>query len=437
MALILLLCGLAAAGSLWAAAGVRDAAQTIGRDAEPSVALGLRMAATLSDMDAAVLADSLTDGGAATGTSLAYSIARDRLGADMVEAARNVTYGEAEAAPLRALQQATGMFERAVMEARYIGAGDSFITSQRVQWASRVGNRFAMPEARALAAANADELERRYATYRAGSLLKGLLLGTGGFVLLNLSLILTQGWLTRRTRRVINPPLVLATAVTTVTALWFATAVVTEREALRSAKNDAYDSLRVLFDAKAEVNQLRSAMSLWLLDPATRPSAQVRLDQAAKNLTGEPLTQLARARLVADGQFTPANGDVPKPELGGLLGQELKNVTFGRAEQEAAVASVDKLASAGAMVQRVQNLQMGDRQAAVSLWLEAKGGAGAFAEAQSAIDRTIAINQGAFDRSIAQTLRTAADMPWAISAAAALVALLSMIGLWQRLREYR
>ena len=91
--------------ALWAAASISEAARTIGKDAEPSVALALRMAATLGDMDAAALGDSLTDGGATTGTSRRFNDGVEQLSADLVEAARNVTYGEAEAAPLRELQR--------------------------------------------------------------------------------------------------------------------------------------------------------------------------------------------------------------------------------------------------------------------------------------------------------------------------------------------
>ena len=422
MALLLVLAALALAGSLWASSAARDAAQTIGRDAEPSVALALRMAATLSDMDAAALADSLTDSGGATGTSLRFFESRDRLAHDLIEAARNVTYGEAEAGPLRALLRQVVLYQQAVTEARYIGAGDRYITLRRVQWASRVNRNFAIPEAQALAAANAQELERRYGIYRTGSLLHGLGAGVGGFALLTIALVLVQRWLTGRTRRILNPGLAGATLVTVAGGLWFAVAVLTTRNDLRIAKSDAYDSLHVLFEAKAAANSLRSSASLWLLDPLAKPEAQADMDIAAQALVGVPVAQIGIKR-----------------DYGGLLGQELGNITFGEAEKEAAVASVVTLTDAAGTIRTAQAREPQDHTGAVAAWLAtgSGGGAAAFAALQRALDRTIAVNQDAFDRRVTSALDRTRLMPWVSSVALAVVALLSASGLWRRLREFR
>ncbi len=422
MLLLLVLSGLTLAGSLWTASSARDAAKAIGRDAEPSVALALRMAATLSDMDAASLADSLTDDGSATGTSLRFQEGRDQLAADLIEAARNVTYGEAEAGPLRTLLRQVVLYQQAVAEARYIGAGDPFITLRRVQWASRVNRNFAIPAAQELAAANAQELERRYAAYRAGSLLHGLGAGAGGFALLVVALLLVQRWLAGRTRRILNPALAGATLVAAAAGLWFATAVLVIRDDLRIAKSDAYDSLHILFEAKAAANTMRSAGSLWLLDKLAREEAQADMNQAALALTGAPMARIDTSA-----------------RIGGLLGQELGNITFGEAEREAAIASVARLADAAAAIRAAQALEPRDHTSAVATWLSARpgGGAAAFAGLQSALDRTIGVNQDAFDRRVTTALHGAGLMPWVSSVALAVVALFSTAGLWRRLRDYR
>ena len=133
----------------------------------------------------------LTDGGAATGTSLRFQAAMRQLGSDVVDASKNITYGEAEAGPLRELQRGIAMYQQAVVEARYIGAGNPWTTSHRVQWATRVNRDFALPGALALAKANEAALDEAYAAYRSSS----LLLGGAAFVafgLLAAALLATQ-----------------------------------------------------------------------------------------------------------------------------------------------------------------------------------------------------------------------------------------------------
>ena len=449
LAAVLALALLAGGLSLWAAHTIGDAAQTIGRDAEPSVALALRMAATLADMDAAALVDSLTDNGAATGTSRRFGEGVGQLASDVVAASQNITYGEAEAAPLRALQRALALYEAAVTEARGAGsAGDLWITSRRVQWASRVNREMARPPAEALAAANADELEQRYAAYRATALLYGGA-AFAAFAVLVAVLVIVQVWLARRVRRLVNPLLATATVIAGAAGLWFATAVLTERADLRAAKLDAYDSLHVLFQAKGAVNALRAEMSLWLLDPSVRPRAQERMDATAALLLGTDLSKPAAVQalqadldkaLALERRGLAADALAQAPHPGGLLGTEMDNVTFGAPEREAATDSIAWLARAESAIRAVQ--AQGGRQdhaLVVTRWLdEAPGGpADDFAKLQAALDRTIAVNQGEFDRRVTSALGTARLMPAVTSGALVLAALLAAGGLWLRLREYR
>lgn len=450
LAAIVVLAGLVAAASLWTAARIADAAQTVGRDAEPSVALALRMAATLGDMDAAALADSLTDNGAATGTSWPFRAGTDQLAADIVAASRNITYGEAEAAPLRELQRMLALYQQAVVEARYIGDGNAWITSRRVQWASRVNRDFAVPQAEALAQVNADELEQHYAAYLATSLLFGAA-DLAAFALLVAVLAGAQVWLARRTRRVINPLLAAATVAAVASGLWFGGAVLNERADLRAAKADAYDSLRVLFQAKSAASQLRADMSLWLLDPSARAEANAGIDEAAHALTGINLSQSGPAQQVQaalahalaeerGGNAAQARSDTP--HVGGFLGAELDNITFGVPERTAATDCIARLTDAEGVMRAVLAEEQGQRRAhvfAVTQWLEQDpgGGGAAFKAVEEALDRTIAINQAEFDRRVTSALRTATQMPFITCGALVLVALLSAGGVWLRLREYR
>lgn len=444
MAGLVALAVLAGVLSLWAANSIDDAARTIGRDAEPSVALALGMAATLGDMDAAALGDALTDGGTATGTSRRFGDGMETLGSALVAAARNITYGEAEAGPLRDLQRGLLMYQRAVAEARGVGPGEPWLLSHRVQWASRVGRDFAVAPALALAAANASVLEQRYAGYRATSLLlEGA--ATGALLGLALAMVVVQVWLARRMRRIVNPLLAAATLVAAGAGLWFGVSVLTERADLRAAKADAYDSLNVLFQAKSVADGLRADMSLWLLDASTRRDSEARMAAAEHALIGADLVRpdqrqpllatLARA-MPLEKAGSAARALAETPHVGGLLGTELDNITFGMPERQAATDSVLRLVDAEGVMGAVQALELqGAHGDAVARWLT--GGAAAFEALGAALDRTIAVNQGEFDRRVASALGTAGAMPVVACAALVLAVLLSVGGLWLRLREYR
>ena len=453
MAAVVLLACLVAGVSLWAAASIQETAQTIGRDAEPSVALALRMAATLNDMNATALADSLADNGAATGTSLRFRQDALDLSSDFVQAARNITYGEAEAAPLRALQRWVPAYQEAVAEARTAGVGDAWLTARRVQWASRVNRDFAAPEAEALAQANAAVLEARYAAYRSGSLLLGgaALLASA---LLVLALAVVQVWLAGRVRRIVNPLLAGATAVAALAGLWFGLATLAERSDLQAAKADAYDSLHVLFQAKDAANALRADMSMWLLDPAARAASQARMEASERALVATDLGDERRLRelqgqmaqaLSAERAGQAGQARAAAPHLGGLLGTELDNVTFGAAERQPATDSFDRLLDARALIRAVQAQAAQEEQRsrshamAAQRWLSAApgGGTAAFEALQGTLDRTVEVNQSEFDRRVGSALGTARLMPFVTVGALVLTVLLAMGGLWQRLREYR
>jgi hypothetical protein len=128
------------------------------------------------------------------------------------------------------------------------------------------------------------------------------------------------------------------------------------------------------------------------------------------------------------------------PHLGGLLGKELDNITFGVEERSAADDSVAAVAAAYVVLNAISRDESQGRHAvAVSRWLDSRpgGGAGAFDGLRAALDRTIAVNQAAFDANAAAALRTAALVPWATAGLLALTGLLAAAGIWVRLREYR
>ena len=204
----------------------------------------------------------------------------------------------------------------------------------------------------------------------------------------------------------------------------------------------------MLFEAKANVNAIRADTSLWLLDPGIRAEAQGRIAEAEQALIGDVSHDPAQARalvgalqsaLATERSGDPARAVSEVPKTGGLLGTELANITFGVPERTAATEAVTRLLDADAGLRAVQTQAMRDRIAAVARWLDERpgGGAAAFAAEQAALDQTIAVNQSEFDRDTTAVLSDAGLIAPVTLGALVLVTLLSVGGLWLRLREYR
>lgn len=163
-------------------------------------------------------------------------------------------------------------------------------------------------------------------------------------------------------------------------------------------------------------------------------------DGRLRELRGQMAQALSAERAGQAGQALAA-----APHLGGLLGTELDNVTFGMAERQAATDSFDRLLDARALMRAVQAQAAQEEQrsrshaTAAQRWLSASpgGGAAVFETLQGALDRTIGVNQSEFDRRVGSALGTARLMPFVTVGALVLTVLLATGGLWQRLREYR
>src|SRR5262249_54125741 len=129
----------------------------------------------------------------------------------ILDAAGNITYGEAEKGPLRRLLGALGPYEGAVARALVLHArGDREGALAGHREADRLMQQVLLPAADDLDRANRDELDRAYASIRRSSLLELLVVVLAGLALLA-ALVTTQWFLYRRMRRLVNPGLAAAT----------------------------------------------------------------------------------------------------------------------------------------------------------------------------------------------------------------------------------
>ena len=434
---------LAAVVTLLSAASAERTIRTIGSDAEPSVVLALRIGAVLADLDATATEDVLASGMSAAGTSRRWTAGKAELDALVVQASRNITY-DAETAAVQGLLRWIGAYQVALAEVR--GAADPghpFIATQRLQWSHRVLREFALPEAEALAAANRKPLENAYAAYRSYHWQDGTAAAAAVLPLLAV-LVVLQTFLTRRTRRLVNAPLAAATLVGLCLAVGLLVAGAEEREGVRAAKVDSYDSLNALFAAKGVVAAMDADLSLWLLDPATRAAVSQMLDAEARTLLDldwrdrEATFRYLTAVQAAQGlerQGKPADALAAVPARPGLLGKELSNITFGSAERDPASDAVRGLVSFLGVADRVR-LLAAPTQVITAVQVREHEGAVALDGLMRALDQTIGVNQAEFDREISRARRLVGATPAVVCGGLVLAGLLAAAGLWQRYREY-
>ena len=434
---------LAAVVTLLSAYSAGQTIRTIGKDAEPSVVLALRIGAVLADLDATATEDVLANGMFTAGTSRRWTADKAELDTLTVEASRNITY-DAETAAAQGLLRWTGEYQAALADVRNAAdPGHPFIATQRLQWSHRLLRDFALPEAEALAAANRKPLEDAYAAYRSYHWQDGTAAAAAVLPLLAI-LIVLQMFLARRTRRLVNAPLAAATLVGICLVIGLLIAAAKERESVRAAKADCYDSLNALFAARGVATAMDADLSLWLLDPATRSAQSQAFDAGAQTLldlnwrdraaTGRFLDAVQTAQaLERAGKPTEALAAVPAKQ--GLLDKEISNITFGPAERDPASDAVRNLLGFLTVADRVR-APAAPAQAVNAVQIREHEGAAALDGLMQALDKTIRVNQVEFDREIRRARRLVGATPAIVCGGLALAGLLAAAGLWQRYREY-
>jgi len=434
---------LAGAVNLVAATNAATSIRIVGRDAEPSVVLALQIGAVMADLDATATNDALAAGVSAAGTSRRWRDGKAELDRLVIEASRNITYPD-ETIALQGVLRWTGEYHAALAEAR--DAADParpFISIQRLQWSHRLLRNFALPQADALAAANRKPLLDGYDAYRTSSWRDG---GAAALTvaLLAAILVVLQVFLTRRTRRLVNAPAAAATLLGLCIIGGLLAVTLKERESLRAARFDCYDSLDPLYSAKVVAAEMNADLSLWLLDPAGRAAASQAFDTEARallDLDWRDVSTVNRYRAELDGaqgierRGEAANALAAVHAKGGLLGKELANITFGVAERDPATEAVRSLLAFLQVADRLRKLTS-PSQMAEAVQLREGPGAQALARLTSALDATIGVNQVEFDRDIREARHLVGLTPGIACGALLAAVLLAAAGLWQRYREY-
>jgi hypothetical protein len=382
----------------------RGAMQTIGKDAAPSIIAAQTIKTSLADMDADV-ANGLLNAKDAMGD---YDDQRTKAATALIEAAKNITYGAAEQQPIEAIQAAMGVYEAKVQHARDLRdwGDEGFVDAYRA--AAQVMDVDLLPQADNLDKANNDQLQATYGSQSGNSIasLIFLLVMAAGLVGM---LVVVQSYLNKRTRRILNPMLVLATLLTVGFVLYTVGILSAERSDLKVAKEDAFESVHALWRAKAVAYAANTDESRYLLDPKHAFGHEQAFQQKAQTLKS------------------------------GYLAQELGNITF-EGEREAATRAVQFWDKYMEIDRKIRDLETHGKHAqAIALCIGNNEGESnwAFNEFDKAIDTTLKINQDQFNASVEEGFSTLAHFEIKAGVLALIIALLSFFGLLKRIQEYR
>jgi hypothetical protein len=245
--------------------------------------------------------------------------------------------------------------------------------------------------------------------------------------LLLVTLVGLQVFLGRRTRRVLNLPLLAATLVALIFTVRLGTTFATTMEDLRAAKQDAFDSVYALTHARSVAYDANGEESRYLLDAGNATQSEQAFRTESAKLADRPITD----DLVAASQ----HGNVP---FKGYLADELNNITYTGELQ----AATDTLRNYGVYLgidSQIRALeQSGQHQAAIDLDVGTAPGQSnwAFAQFDDALGRTLGINQREFAAAVDRATADLEGTQYLGPAAAVLIAILAWLGVRPRLNEY-
>ena len=380
----------------------RGAMQGIGKDSAPSIIAAQHIKAALADMDADAANELL-----GAQNREAFDKRRADAAEGLIAAAKNITYGEAEEAPIKAIQLGLGSYEEQIQRARDLrdrpekGKPNEFVEAYRE--AANTLDQSLLPEADQLAKANAEQLHSIYEAASRRSVGTVFLFLAMGLALL-LELVSVQKFLTERTHRILNPLLVASSLIALSFVLYTFTALGTERHRLKVAKEDAFDSISALTRAQAVAYDAHADLSRSLLDPAHSVKYE-----AAFNANVEQLKKYINA--------------------------EVNNITF-QYEYEAASKLNPALQQYLNVNKDIRGLEQSGNHAE-SAGTELNQSKWAFDQLDKALAETIDINQGHFDSAVAQGFGELDHFELEASIVAVTIALLAFFGLLQRIREYQ
>jgi len=417
------------------------ATQTIGHDSAPSIIWAEEIKASLADMDADVANELLARPGENSSDITDYDTNRKTVTDDLVEAAKNITYGDAERIPIQTLEEGLGDYEADVAQARVFHkrGGDPEVLPSYHQ-ATLVMHTVLLPAADALDKANYDVMTKVYTDHKAAYGYAMTLVWLTGLLLLG-TLFAVQVFLFQRMRRLINPLLVLASLVAAGFLIFSTASFHEESIHIKVAKEDCFDSIYPLWHARAVAFDANAAESRWLLDPSYGAKSQTDFYTGIGLLAafgpGESYGSIADHASLVHVNAGEWPDQVPQ-DFHGYLADEMRNITFS-GEKEAVIDTMHTLGGYVAIDSQIRQLQNAGRHSdAVTLCDGTGPGQSdwAYNQFDAALRNVITINKNQFDLAVARSDAELLPFSWLTPVACLVIVGLALFGVLPRMKEY-
>ena len=412
--------------SIIAVRAQRNALDTIANNSAKSVIAAQRIKVGFADMDANA-ANTLLSPQQKQKSIDAYNNGREAMTNALVDAAHNITF-DGEEKVIKALAKDSSIYSARVEAAftmQYTGA--SAAVPHYLKAAELMDEKL-IPAAREIDTINRGELDKSYSSIQRISVIQTILVWMTGLALIAI-LLRVQFFIGDRMRRTLNPPCLLATFLAAGLLLYTNHALSAATHQIEVVKADAFESLHSLWQAKALAYEANAQESRYLLDKPGAARHKARFAEIASLMANDPM------RLVALTNGT--NGKLPV-ELKGLLVEELRNITF-TGERDAAVGAARWWAQYVEIDRKIQVHEAeGQHDKALALCLgEGEGQSNrAFNEVIRNIDKTLEINQQAFEEASRLGFNALSRFEVIAPVIALIAALLCLFGVLPRIREY-
>ncbi|WP_341529600.1 hypothetical protein WKK05_09960 [Nostoc sp. UHCC 0302] len=412
--------------------GQRNAIKTVGKDSTPSIVTAQRLKDAFAGMDAYVVKELLVPPGqsqdAVKGSEERYQKATERL----VAAAENISFGDRERKPIETMQLGFGKYLSKIQQARDAHTrGDANAVLAAYRGAAEIMDKTLIPAADTLDEVNLQAIENTYSQEKLTSRKFLLFIVISAVALISI-LVTLQVFLSQRMRRSFNPCLLVASAIAIAFLNYTLGALFSASQHLRVAKEDAFMSMHVLREARALGYITNATESRYLLDTAFSATYEQaflsNITKLAELPNGQTFDTVATALI----QQTKIDG------FTGYLADEFNNITFA-GEREAAIANLSTLGTYVAIDKQIRQLERsGKHQEAIALAIGNNPGQlnWAFEEFKNANQKVFDINQEAFDKAIKQGFKDVDGFEITTPLAMSAIALLSLLGILPRLKEY-
>jgi hypothetical protein len=415
----------------------RSAFRAIAKQSAPNIVAAAQIGGAFADLDANVANALLGNSAHRAAAEALIEKHRASVSDGLVNAAQNITYGDAEKIPIRAMSVDFGRYLERQAEARLLHDRGEEVAARGSYWdATALLHDKLLASVDQLDKANKSEMDSAYNAQLAANEGAEDFAILAGCLLIG-ALVWTQCFMLRRMRRMINVPLALATLATVCFTFYLVGCFVDVRDDLRIAKTDAFDSIYALVRARAIAYDANGDESRYLLDSSPLHGIDREFRRKVDQLTGSPiLSAAAKADLGASNTKIP--GMLHKSKIGGALWDEVRNITFD-GEYLAASEMLNAFSTYYSVDSRIRALkQSGKDTDAVELCAgnPANGSKVAFDAFDKALQKTLDINQAAFDQATARAEAELKRAEIVDPGFAIFLALLAWLGVRARLREY-